>query len=586
MAIIAPLTPDETARLEALAAYDVLDTPHEPVFQAITALAAAITGSPIALISLVDKDRQWFKANWGLDVRETPRDIAFCSHAIHQSELFEVSDAFTDKRFFDNPLVQGDLNIRFYAGHPLETDSGYKLGTLCVLDHQPKVLNDSQRQSLSELAVVVMRLFEAHRKTREIEQELSNRVKQIRTITDSLPAHITYVDRDQRYRFCNAKVLNTFDSSRPIIGQTMQSVLGDQLYHRVKSHVERALSGATVQFDGEAVVGNRRIFYHANYIPDRADNGEIRGFHEMTFDLTEQKLIEFKLLASERRLNLIADNLPAVICYIDREHIYRYNNATHARWLARPLSEITGRSLREISGDAIYNLLLPKLVSAFSGNRVEFEVDVENLGELRHIKGHAVPDFDEGNSVVGIYVMMQDATGLKHAQAALVRLARFDSLTTLANRASLYEILNAALARRSRSGNTLAVLYLDLDKLKAINDRFGHAGGDTVLREFARRLKISIRQTDTAARIAGDEFVVVLEGLHSPDDADAIARTILRNTEGPILIGDQPLHITTSIGIAFGDVTDDAESLLRHADKALYQAKAAGRNVFKRAPQH
>ena len=116
MAIIAPLTPDEAARLEALVAYNVLDTPHEPVFQAITALAAAITGSPIALISLVDKDRQWFKANWGLDARETPRDISFCSHAIHQTELFEVTDTFTDNRFFDNPLVQGKPNIRFYAG--------------------------------------------------------------------------------------------------------------------------------------------------------------------------------------------------------------------------------------------------------------------------------------------------------------------------------------------------------------------------------------------------------------------------------------------------------------------------------------
>ena len=130
MAIVAALTPNETARLEALIAYDVLDTPHEPVFQAITALAASITGSPIALISLVDKDRQWFKANWGLETRETPRDIAFCSHAIHQNELFEVSDTHRDTRFFDNPLVQGNPNIRFYAGHPLETDSGYKLGTL------------------------------------------------------------------------------------------------------------------------------------------------------------------------------------------------------------------------------------------------------------------------------------------------------------------------------------------------------------------------------------------------------------------------------------------------------------------------
>ncbi len=583
MAIVAPLTPDETARLEALIAYDVLDTPHEAVFQAITALAASITGSPIALISLVDKDRQWFKANWGLDARETPRDIAFCSHAIHQTELFEVPDTLSDSRFFDNPLVLGNPNIRFYAGHPLQTETGYKLGTLCVIDRQPRVLSDGQRNSLSELAIVVMRLFEAHRKTREIEQELSNRVKQIRAITDSLPALITYVDRDQRYRFCNAKVASTFGTSKAIPGQTLQSVLGNSIYNQVNGYVARALSGEEVRFGGATMVGNRHYYYHADYIPDRAPNGEVLGFHELTFDLTEQKQIELKLKASERRLNLIADNLPAVICYIDREHIYQYNNATHARWLARPISEITGHPVREISGEANYQLLLPKLASAFSGKRVEFEVDVENLGKLRHIKGHAVPDFDETHAVIGIYVMMQDATKLKHAQAALVQLARVDSLTTLANRAALYEILNAALARRRRSGHTLAVLFLDLDNFKAINDRFGHAGGDAVLREFALRLKNSIRETDTAARIAGDEFVVVLEGLHAAEEADEVARTILKNTAAPITFNEHGLHISTSIGIALGHVTDEVESILKRADDKLYQAKSAGRNIFMRA---
>lgn len=583
MAIVAPLTPDETARLEALIAYDILDTPHEPVFQAITALAASITGSPIALISLVDKDRQWFKANWGLEARETPRDIAFCSHAIHQTELFEVSDTHDDARFFDNPLVQGNPNIRFYAGHPLATASGYKLGTLCVIDRQPKILSEAQRNSLSELAIVVMRLFEAHRRTREIESELSNRVKQIRAITDSLPAHVSYVDRDQRYRFCNSKLANKLGgSSASIVGRTMQSVLGDDIYQNVSGYVARALCGETVQFEGETVFENHSNYHHTDYIPNVADSGEVLGFHELTSDLTEQKLVELRLQASEHRLNLVADNLPAVICYIDRDHIYRYNNATHARWLARPLSEITGRAVREISGEANYQFLLPKLASALSGNRVEFEVDVENLGEMRHIKGHAVPDFDESKSVVGIYVMMQDATKLKHAQAALVQLARFDSLTSLANRASLYETLNAALARRRRSGRLLAVLFLDLDRFKAINDQFGHAGGDAVLCEFAQRLKNSIRQTDTAARIAGDEFVVVLEGLHTPEDADEIARNILRNTEVPIAFGDQQLHISTSIGIALSNVNDDAQSILKNADEALYKAKLAGRNIFKR----
>ena len=124
----------EADRLEALIRYNVLDTPAEREYDDITLLAAFITKSPTALLSFVDKERQWFKSKVGFDLEETPRDIAFCAHAIHESDIFIVNDATKDERFFDNPLVTSGKKVKFYAGAPLITSDGLPLGSLCVMD--------------------------------------------------------------------------------------------------------------------------------------------------------------------------------------------------------------------------------------------------------------------------------------------------------------------------------------------------------------------------------------------------------------------------------------------------------------------
>lgn len=146
---------DETQRLQALQGTALLDTPAEERFDRLTHLAQQLLGVPIALVSLVDTERQWFKSRQGLDACQTGRDISFCGHAILGTDLFEVTDASTDSRFADNPLVAGAPNIRFYAGVPLSTASGYRIGTLCVIDHQPRQLSAEQRRCLCELAACV-----------------------------------------------------------------------------------------------------------------------------------------------------------------------------------------------------------------------------------------------------------------------------------------------------------------------------------------------------------------------------------------------------------------------------------------------
>lgn len=160
----------ENRRLEVLKSYEILDTEAEKEFDEITQLASKICNKPISVVSLVDKDRQWFKSKYGLDADETPREVAFCDHVIRDFKLMEVKNAAKDDRFKNNPLVTGDPNIRFYAGYPLTTTDGYNLGTLCVIDDKEGELTDLQKESLMVLANQVMKQMELRIKNKKLEE--------------------------------------------------------------------------------------------------------------------------------------------------------------------------------------------------------------------------------------------------------------------------------------------------------------------------------------------------------------------------------------------------------------------------------
>ncbi len=194
----APPTPDETERLAKLESYDVMDTLPEAVFDDITLIAAHICQTPIALITLIDKDRQWFKSKLGIDINETPRDIAFCAHAIHGTEILHVPDARKDVRFYDNPLVAGGPHFNFYAGAPITTPEGYNVGTLCVIDDVPRELTPEQKDALARLSRIVSRQLEfrllaarAEQATQSKSDFLANMSHELRT---PLNAIIGYCD--------------------------------------------------------------------------------------------------------------------------------------------------------------------------------------------------------------------------------------------------------------------------------------------------------------------------------------------------------------------------------------------------------
>ena len=230
---IPPPAQDEQRRLEVLWQYDVLDTPPEEIFDDLTTLAAQICGTPIALISLVDEKRQWFKSKTGLGATETARDVSICGHAILQPGLFIVPDAARDGRFADNPLVTAEPRIRFYAGAPLVSPEGQALGMLCVIDHVPRELTASQRESLFVLGRHVMALLDMRRRARELariqsshdrlaqaEAKLRESERMYRELVEHANSIILHWTRDGRISFLNEFGQKFFGyAAREILGR-------------------------------------------------------------------------------------------------------------------------------------------------------------------------------------------------------------------------------------------------------------------------------------------------------------------------------------------------------------------------------
>lgn len=231
-----PPTPsNESSRLAALLRFELLDTPAEAMFDNITALAAQICETPIALISLVDAERQWFKSRQGLDARETPRELAFCAHAINGETLFEVENALLDPRFRDNPLVTGAPDIRFYAGMPLADSEGHNLGTLCVIDRQPRQLSVQQKGALKLLAQQAINLFELRLQTRQQQEQAALH----KAILSSVGTAVLITDMAGVIRQASPGVL-------PLLGYEVDALVGQSL-GLVLPDEERQLQPDTVR---------------------------------------------------------------------------------------------------------------------------------------------------------------------------------------------------------------------------------------------------------------------------------------------------------------------------------------------------
>lgn len=404
----------------------------------------------------------------------------------------------------------------------------------------------------------------------------------LRIITDNMPALIAYIDRNQHYVFCNGydhTILNL--SPEQVIGQTVRHVMGEAGYADIEGHIARVLSGERVSFEQRGGVDRNRYFLH-DLIPQTEADGSIAGYYSMVLDITARKQAELRQRASEKLLRSVTDNLPALVSFIDTDERFQFNNLPYEKWFGRPLSQITGRPVAEVMSAADYARQKRHYERARHGKLAEFEFEAMRDGVPHFFQAAYLPQFDDDGKLSGVCGMINDITSLKQVENQLRILARHDTLTGLPNRHQFDDKLADAMARSRRSGQPMALMFLDIDHFKSINDSVGHQGGDAVLREFAQRLIAAVRATDTVARLAGDEFVIVLEGLHLPDESATVAHKIIAAMTRSFDVLGKSHAVTTSIGIAIGDGDDsDGEALLRRADEALYDAKAAGRNTFR-----
>ncbi len=256
---------NEQQRLHALHQLDLLDTDPEPEFDELVHLAAAMCGTPISMVSLIDEDRQWFKAVTGIDVGSTSREVAFCDHAIRQPDLLLVEDATADPRFAKNPMVTGEAGWRFYAGMPVLSPDGFPVGTLCVMDHVPRTLTTEQRTALRILASQANARLELRVKRRELEQALARAEaasarlaaseQRFQTFMDSGPFMAYLKDVDGRMLYYNQTTADQFDVSRAfMLNKTDEELWPRELAQLYRRHDLEALqTGMLVTSDEQAL---------------------------------------------------------------------------------------------------------------------------------------------------------------------------------------------------------------------------------------------------------------------------------------------------------------------------------------------
>jgi diguanylate cyclase (GGDEF)-like protein/PAS domain S-box-containing protein len=284
---------------------------------------------------------------------------------------------------------------------------------------------------------------------------------------------------------------------------------------------------------------------------------------------------EEKLATQTSILNTVVDEIPAMVAVWDLNFTYRLVNKAFERWRGRPRETVIGRKIAEVSGEREFAISKPWIERAMRGEPVSYEKEYEE-GEIRNVKASYIPLFMSDGSVGGVVAMAQDITHHHEERARLKRLAERDGLTKLLNRPAFELWLSERIT--ADDGHQLAVLYIDLDHFKPVNDEFGHAAGDAVLQEFARRLQRVIRPTDVAARLGGDEFGVALTGIRSHADAQRVADNILTAIKAPMQIGKDSISIGASVGIATNAAREGGwQALIQHADEMLYRAKRSGR---------
>jgi len=570
----------EQDRLQALGALDVLDSPPEAEFDLLTDLAARLFRAPVADLSLIAADRQWLKSRCGGDRCETAREFAFCSHTIQGDDLFEVTNALEDPRFAENPLVAGPPGIRYYAGVPLKLSSGHRVGALCIIDFAPRPpLAPAEAALLKRLCKIATLALESRqlRLVGYMSAAIAGTTPDAIICTDAL-GFITLWNPAAERMF-GYQAAEAIDRPIEIIVPKEHRAAHNSAFARMMRTGERKLGARTVELPALRRDGSRFPVELSLAQWSNAD-GEIGGVGATIRDISDKKALEAEKDNAQRFLEAVVEHLPGMLFVKDaatREYLLWNRAGEEATGLQR--SEVLGRTDGELYGEAGEDYMKRDCETLRTGIVRSFESRFERAdGERRILRTRRVAVPDESGDARYLIGFSEDVTEWREAQDRLVFLAGHDPLTHLKNRVSFTERLELALGR----AETLAVLAIDLDRLKAVNDIHGHHVGDALLRAFAAVIREMTGEGDVAARLAGDEFSLLLRGPAAETRAARVAEGLLERLREPLDLGTVSMVASASIGVAVApDHGQSAEEILANADVALYRAKRDGRGRFR-----
>ncbi|WP_019936371.1 diguanylate cyclase domain-containing protein [Bordetella sp. FB-8] len=623
---------NEEVRLSKLIDLGILDTPADDELDRVTRLARKIFDVDTALVSLIDEKRQWFKSAAGLDTKQTPRDISFCGHAILGDTTFVVNDTSKDDRFFDNPLVTGKPFIRFYAGHPLQSIEGYNLGTLCILDSTPREFSQEEAERLVDLAKIVekyLQTLEVSRSSQRIENLLQNTNSLLERTIHSLGVGMIWLSRDatvvqMNHVACEILGYSPFD----LRNKSFYDIAHDEEQEKLRDFFSNPFIAGTAACTQEIRLHdheNSSRWIQLNLSVLQEGGMATRYFIGILTDISDRKRIEKDLeklrLSLEQRVAARTQKLKQSIAILNQEIERRHRSEKNleqekAHFVAtlenandafveidsrgriqgwnRAAEKMFGWSKNEVLDQDLAEIIIPseartKHHAGFSrfvstgksemmGKRIEMTAQKKS-GESFPVE--MTLGFAKTHSSLFVNAFLRDISERKKLQIKLEKEALHDALTGLPNRRYFMRLLKESSNSAYEDGRGIALLFLDLDGFKNINDTYGHEFGDKVLSTFAKTLQSCVRNSDHVCRLAGDEFTVILNNLKNPLlDAQSVAQKIIARTKAMGAIEGTELSCSTSVGIAISDSRrprSDKE-LLKLADETMYKAKSAGKD--------
>ena len=404
----------------------------------------------------------------------------------------------------------------------------------------------------------------------------------VKTIADNVPGLVAYWDKDLRCKFANKGYQEWFGkSARQVVGLSLLELLGERLFEMNKPHIACVLNGQAQQFERTLTKADGSIGHTiANYLPDVDGSGKVAGFYVVVSDVTKikQAEIELRLAAS------VFDSASEGIMVTDRGGTIVSVNAAFTRITGYTAEEAIGQTPRIMkcgrTGAEYYKALWRGLLTVG-----EWKGEAWNCRKngVEYVEQHSISSIQDADGLVVRYVsIFSDVTERWRKDADIKQRAFHDALTDLPNRSLLSERVEQMLTLVKREHRSIAVMFLDLDGFKKINDTQGHAVGDAVLFATAKRLLGLVRQSDVVARLGGDEFVVVLDNPANVKEVALVAARIVALVGEPVVVGALAVKVGVSIGISMCPADGDGSgALFDRADKAMYAAKAAGRNTYK-----